>query len=108
MAHERGVDGKLLLPEVESLLKGGCRRVYRRMADIDRRLRGEGFPERVKLRPVQREEATMNEFIEERIRAELAMWKSKSHGQAWYQNRTYQWLIGIAVTMVLGIITLLA
>lgn len=108
MAHERGVEGKLLLSELEDLLKGGCLRVYRRMADIDRRLRGEGFPERVQLRPIKREAAATNHFIEERISAELAMWKSKPRSRTWYKDRTTQWIIGIIVTVAAALISLLA
>jgi hypothetical protein len=51
MAKERSVDAKHLLPEVQSLLIAGITKVFSRMADVDRRLRGIGFPDRVQLPP---------------------------------------------------------
>jgi len=78
MAKEREVDARLLLPELQSLLSAGCLRVYVSMADVDRRLRGGGFPDKVELRSVDREASAIAQFIEKRVRAELAMWKPKS------------------------------
>jgi hypothetical protein len=104
MAKERGVDARLLLPELQNLLSSGCRRVYVSMADVDRRLRGRGFPDKVELRSVDREVSAIAQFIEERIRAELAMWKSKPRVELWYErNKFWVWAIGIAVT-VLGLV----
>lgn len=74
-AKNRDVDGRLLLRELHELLASGCRRVYARMTDVDQRLRGKGSPKSVPARSVEREADLMNEFIEERINGELAMWK---------------------------------
>lgn len=77
MADERGVDAKLLLSEVQSLLLKSTRIVFDRMAEIDRRLIGKGYPNNVPLRPVENEVRGMAQFIEKRIAAEIAMWRSK-------------------------------
>ena len=101
MAKERGVDGRLLLPELQNLLSAGCRRVYASMADVDRRLRGKGFPDRVGLRSIDPEISAMVQFIEERIRAELVMWKPKSRVELWYEsNKFWVWAIGIIVSIL--------
>lgn len=76
MAHERGVDASILLPELQGLLSAGFRKVYVLMADVDRRLRGRGFPGRVALRPIDQDFRAINQFLEERIRAESQMLKA--------------------------------
>jgi hypothetical protein len=75
MADERGVDAKLLLSEVQSLLVKSTRKVFDRMAEIDRRLIGKGYPNNVPLRSVENEVRGMAQFIEKRIAAEIAMLK---------------------------------
>jgi hypothetical protein len=44
---ERKVDVSVLLNEVESLLLVSIKSVYSRMAEIDRRLKSRGFPEKI-------------------------------------------------------------
>jgi hypothetical protein len=101
MAKKRGVDARLLLSEVQNLLSVGCRRAYVSMADVDRRLRGKGFPDNVELRSIDREASAMAEFIEERVRAELAMWNPKSRVELWYErNKFWVWAIGFVVSIL--------
>jgi hypothetical protein len=76
-ARERGVDAKLLLPELEGLLLSSCKKVFNRMAEIDQRLRGKGFPQSVRQRSIEDKYSRMKEFIERRIRAEIEMWQPK-------------------------------
>jgi hypothetical protein len=100
MAQERRVDAKLLLSEVNELLNAGIRRVFSQMADVDRRLRGKGSPEKVQLRPTENEIRNMTKFVEERIWSELAMWKPKSRLDDWYdKNKFWVWVIGILITI---------
>lgn len=100
MAKDKGVDAKLLLPEVQDLLSAGISKVYKRMAEVDRRLRGKGFPEKVDLKSVDREISAMNQFLSEHIRAELAMWKPRSRVEGWYErNKFWVWVIGILLTL---------
>ena len=104
MAKERGVDAQLLLPEVQNLLSAGCRKVYASMAEVDRGLRGKGFPHKGQLRSIDSEVSAMTRFIEERIHAELVMWKPKSRAELWYErNKVWVWAIGIGVSILLGL-----
>ena len=104
MAKERGVDARELPPELQDLLSAGCRRVYATMADVDRRLRGRGFPDKVALKSVDPEVAAMGQFIEDQVRAELAMWKPKPRVELWYErNKFWVWAIGILVSILLGL-----
>ena len=95
------VVARLLLPEVQGLLLSGFRTVYVRMVDIDRRLRGKGFPNVVEPRSTEQELRTMECFLDEHIRAELAMWKRKSSFEIWYErNKVWVWAIGIVISVV--------
>lgn len=104
MAKGKGVDGKSLLLEIQSLLSSGFTTVYERMADVDRRLRGKGYPQNVPLRPVEHEIQRMNRFLDERALAEIEMWQPKPWHQDWYENNKFWvWLIG-AILSVGGIL----
>ena len=108
-AKERGIDARQLLPEVQTLLSAGFRRVYARMTDVDRRLRGRGFPDKVAIRPVEREIAVMDEFLGERIKTELAMWQPKAITEYWFErNKFWVWIVGITVSVVALVISLWA
>jgi hypothetical protein len=104
MAKDRHVDGALLLLEIKDLLLAGIRQTYFRMADIDRRLRGKGYPKSVGLRGTDKEYVAMTYFVDARIRSELRMWKPKSNLQVWYEdNKAVVWAIG-AIFTALGLI----
>ena len=108
MAREKRVDAKLLLPELQGLLSAGFRKVYARMADVDRLLMDKGFPDSVEPKPIGQVRA-MDKFLDERIRAEIAMWKPKSRIEDWYEkNKFWVWAIGILLSILLGIVGLLA
>lgn len=105
MARERGVDARLLLPEFRELLSSGIRKVYTRMADVDRRLRGKGYPDKVEPRSIEREVQAMNQFLDERILGEVAMWKPKPRLEGWYErNKFWVWLIGtlLIIASIIG------
>lgn len=108
MAKDREVDGALLLGEIRNILRSGCKRVYDRMADIDRNLRGMGFPDKVRRRPIDREFNVMTEFIDTHVNAELAMWKQRSAIESWIsRNKT---LLGVMATIaaILGALAAIA
>ena len=101
MARKKGVDARLLLPELQGLLSSGFRKVYERMADVDRRLRGKGYPDSVSLRSVEFEIKHMDKFLDERILSEIEMWKPKRSFEAWYErNKSLVWLIGAVLTII--------
>jgi hypothetical protein len=104
LAREKGVDARLLLTELQGLLSAGFKKVYERMGDVDRRLRGKGYPNSVALRSVELETQRMDKFLEERIMAEIEMWKPKPRFEAWHErNRFWVWLIGVFLA-VMGIL----
>lgn len=86
MAKERTVDGRLLLLELQGLLSAGFAKVFRRMADVDRRLLGKGYPEKIALRPTERELDAMNQFLASLVRGELEMWRPKEPGMMTYSG----------------------
>jgi hypothetical protein len=103
-ARVREVDAKLLLPEVQSLLRDASRKVFSRMAQIDQRLIGNGYPKNVPLRRVEQEVQGMDQFIDERIQAGLAMWKplpnQKPKLEGWYEkNKFWVWLISTLIAI---------
>ncbi len=81
MAKERDVDARLLLPEIRELLTTEIEKVYERMADLDQRLRGKGYPEKVGRQAVTHKVQRMETFVAERIQAELEMWKPKGNAE---------------------------
>lgn len=94
-ARERRVDAKLLLPEVQGLLLSASRKVLARMAQTDQRLLGKGYPQSVPLRPIENEVASVREFIEKHVRAELEMWLPKAWYEEWYErNKFWVWVVG--------------
>jgi len=95
MASDKDVDARLLLPELQGLLSAGFKTVYERMADVDRRLRGKGYPNSVALRSVEMEIQRMDKFLDERIRAEIEMWKPQNRIQEWYERNSWLvWAVG--------------
>ena len=100
MAREKSVDARLLLPELQGLLSAGFKKVYEHMADVDRRLRGKGYPNSVALRSVELEIQRMDKFLDERILAEIEMWRPKPWFEAWHErNKFWVWLTGIVLTI---------
>ncbi len=101
LATERNIDARKLLPEVKSLLLGGIGKTFSEMAKIDQRLKGRGFPEKIKIRSVEKEYSTMKSFIEVRIESELKMWKPKPMFEVWYErNKSTAWFVGVILTLI--------
>ena len=89
-----------MLPELQGLLSAGFRKVYGEMADVDRCLRGKGYPSSVPLRSVNLEIQRMDKFLDERIVAEIEMWRPKPWFEVWHErNKFWIWLIGIVLTV---------
>lgn len=71
LSSEKRVDPRGSILAVHGLLLGHIRGAYDRMAGIDRRLRGRGFPEKVPLRSTMRELQSMEAVIQRHVAAEL-------------------------------------
>jgi hypothetical protein len=102
---ERGIDGKIPLEETAIILKQGINKIYERMVDIDRRLRGKGYPNSVSPYNPQAHVSSSEAFVEERLRAETAlMSKKKNKLNAFYEEQKFWiWAIGVIIA-VAGII----
>ena len=68
-----GIDPERPLKETASLLMAGIKGIYRRMSDIDQRIRGKGYPYTVPRYDGVTETALSEEFVRERLSAELLL-----------------------------------
>lgn len=107
------------LDEVHGAARAFVTRVYDRMAVVDQRLRGKGYPDTVKRFDTTRHVQSMNEWLEQRARSILTHHRSlethpkKSFGRRindwWKENPLYAKLLyGLAILLVGWIASLLA
>lgn len=96
---EREIDARRALPELQGILLSGCGQVYSRMAEVDRRLRGHGYPDSVATRSIMHELGEMETYLQTRVNAELEMWRPRIL-EKWYKhNKFWVWIIGILFTV---------
>jgi hypothetical protein len=103
LSVDKQQDATLALAETSGLLKSLVRRAYRRMAEIDRRLRGNGNPESVPLRSTESEVASTEQFIDRRIGSEIAMLQPKpkrSINDYYNANPFLFWLIPLLIAII--------
>ncbi len=109
MASERYVDTKLLLSEVGALLSDGVKKTYTKMANIDQRLKGKGYLEKIPFRSTEKELKNMRRFIEVRIDSELDMLVPKSSFEAWLKrNKFRNQFIVVLVSVIMRLVGLYA
>lgn len=101
------------LLETTQLLKLLVRKTYDLMADVDRRLRGRGYPQNIEKRGVDAEIAAMDKFIDTRVQSEIRMYKTKSISEKlndfYHKYQLLLWIVGIIIglfSVALGIATL--
>ncbi|PKN68651.1 MAG: hypothetical protein CVU54_13540 [Deltaproteobacteria bacterium HGW-Deltaproteobacteria-12] len=101
----REIEMKQPIEETARLLKAGINRIYERMSDIDRGLRGLGFPNSVPKYNPRSEIETSEAFVLERMDAELALApkKRKTLNTIYEEQKFWFWFIGIAIA-VLGLL----
>lgn len=98
VAAEKKQDAGLCLPEAAGLLKSVARRAFARMAEIDRSLRGKGYPQSVPLRETASELGAVEEFIDRRIAAEIAMIRPRFKVNEFYNEHPFLfWFIALLV-----------
>lgn len=100
---EHNIPRQIPLKEAGSQLQLGCSRIYNRMADIDQKLRGEGFPDSVSKKNVTHEIDRMMDFIFTRLDSENGLPEKKTVNTWYEQNKFWVWIIGITLS-VLGLI----
>jgi hypothetical protein len=104
LATEKKQDAKQPLAEVAGMLKSVAHRAYRRMADIDERLRGEGFPDSVQKRNTDGELASMERFIDAHVKAEAAMARPKLKINEFYNEHPFLfWFIALLVSALVAL-----
>lgn len=93
-----------VLRDVLELLKLGFDNVYARMADVDRRLRGKGYPESAPQKDTTPYLKKMERFVVRRIEAELKLWKPVpwfAGLERFYENnKGLVWIIGSLIAAV--------
>ena len=95
------LDLKQPMEETASLLKAGINGIYRRMSDIDQRLRGKGFPNSVPKYNPEKEIALSEASVEERMAAELGLVRKKNRLNTFYEEHKFWfWLIGILIAVM--------
>jgi GUN4-like/CHAT domain len=73
LSAEKKQNAQRPLAEVSDLLRSLVQRAYSHMANIDQQLRGGGFPDSVSKRNMDSELISMENFIDERVKAEIVM-----------------------------------
>lgn len=107
LCREKGQRLKPALIEAGELLKRLARDAYEAMANVDQRLRGAGYPDRVGKRSVEGEIAAMERLIDSRVAGELRMWKRpRKLKEFFYEHPFFFWLLPVLVTIILGILAL--
>jgi hypothetical protein len=74
LCKEKDQEPDPALRETAEMLKSLIKITYEKMVDVDKQLRSKGHKENVAQRSVQKEVSVMEDFVEKRIKSELAMW----------------------------------
>jgi hypothetical protein len=101
-AKDGGVDAAELIGEVEALLLAACRKVYDRMADVDARLRAEGYADTAARRSIKRELRAVEEFIHKHATTTAALAAIASPRIPTFGEylRRYQFLVVLLVLLL--------
>lgn len=107
LVSEKHQDPILALRDSSEQLKSLARRAYARMADVDRRLRSNGYPEVIPLRSTEQVLASMDQLIDRRIAAELSMVRRRYRVDEFYKDHPFLFwfialLVGSAITLLAG------
>jgi hypothetical protein len=93
------------IEEASGLLISLSMKTFARMATIDRRLRGNGFPQDRQIRPTSGEVTQMKEYIQ--LRAATERPASRSWWDRLYTgDHFWRWAIGLLASIALGLISL--
>jgi hypothetical protein len=96
-----------ILDIIDSRLKMQIQRIYLLMSEIDQRIRGEGFPERVQRRDVSDKVNSMNNFLEDHMCSAKQLYCRGFSLNRFYQDHLFWfWLIGFVAAVIIGIVTI--
>ncbi len=100
-----------VLNDVQELLTLGIRNVYAQMADVDRRLRGKGYPEKVPSKNTDAYVKRMEAFVSRRIESELKLWKFKpwfTRIEHFYEgNKGLVWIVGSLISILAIVVSII-
>ena len=108
LTKERNVQISVVLGSTKANLSGGIDTVYRKMQEVDRRLRGNGYPKNVSKQDISLKIKEMDDFLDKQIKTyeDLAFQVPNSRFKKWYQENPHLvWLIGIIIGT--GILTVI-
>ena len=74
------------------------------MADVDRRLRGRGYPDTIWKQGVVGEIAVMDRFIDDRVQSEIAMYKPPAKSIKFYHEHPFLFW---SISIFLGILSVI-
>lgn len=93
LCREKKIFSATPIKETGELLKVLVRKVYNDMADVDRRLRGAGFPQKIEKKDVSGKVQPFLILIDERVGSELSI--RKRLNEFYYNHPGLVWLIGL-------------
>lgn len=108
LANAKKVAVPAVLSSTKANLSGGINTVYHKMQDIDRRLRGKGYPESVPKRDISSEIKKMNDFLDRQTKTyeDLTFQVPESGLKRWHQeNPHWVWIIPIIIAIIAIIIS---
>jgi hypothetical protein len=109
LSAEKGVNPQRVLTEVQGLLHCCTRKTLERMSEIDARLRKRSLLSSPARRSIDRERRAMEQFIDARITAELAIVRrSRSRWKAWNAWWREHPLLGWSIMAVIALIGLIS
>jgi len=107
LADSANIPTLTVLEMIGSRLKMQIHKTYTYMSEIDQRIRGEGYPERVQRRDVSDKVNSMCAFLEEHILSAKQIYhQGFSLNRLYHEHPFWFWLIGTVIAVILGIITI--
>ncbi len=99
--RKKGLDWRLPLEETAFLSKAGINKIYSRMSVIDQRLRGKGYPDSVPRYNPEREVASYEAFVDQRLTAVVALQPvaRKTLNIFYEEQKFWFWFIGIVIAV---------
>jgi len=98
-----------VLNDIQELLTLGFSNVYAQMADVDRRLRGKGYPEKVPFKNIDAYVKRMEAFVSRRIESELKLWKFTpwfTRIEHFYEsNKGLVWVVGSTISILVIVVS---
>ena len=111
LAKEKNVRISYVLYSTKNNLSGGIDSVFRKMQEVERRIRGKGQPKSVGKRNIEVEIKEMSNFLDKQIKTfeNLSFQTPDSWFKKWYQKNPHViWLISIIFSFIAFLISVIA